>query len=131
MANKMKYTVAQMSDALRQTKGMVYVAAQRLGCDANTVLRYCKRYPTVEAVKQAARGELLDEAELRLWAAVQRNEPGDQLLSEDDWPRQRLRRAARSHRLDPGGGPAGCPGIRRECCRSVTGSPTPPPGGGL
>jgi hypothetical protein len=75
MANKPKYTAAQMSDALAQTKGMVYLAAQRLGCDVNTVLRYCKRYPSVEAVKQAARGEILDETELRLWAAIRRDEP--------------------------------------------------------
>ena len=72
--NKPKYTVAQMCDALTQTRGMVYLAAKRLGCNVNTVLRYCERYPTVEAVKQAARGEILDECELRLWRAIQRDE---------------------------------------------------------
>jgi hypothetical protein len=75
MANKPKYTIKQMCDALAETRGLVYLAARRLGCDVNTVLRYCKRHPTVEAVKQAARGEVLDEAELRLWAAIRRDEP--------------------------------------------------------
>lgn len=74
MANKPKYSAAQMVDALTQTRGLVYLAAQRLGCDHNTVLRYCKRYPSVEAAKVQARGELLDMAEVRLWAAVQQGE---------------------------------------------------------
>jgi hypothetical protein len=75
MANKPKYTIKQMCDALAETKGLVYLAARRLGCNVNTVLRYCQRYPSVEAVKQAARGELLDETELRLWQAIRRDEP--------------------------------------------------------
>jgi hypothetical protein len=74
MSNKPKYTVAQMCTALAETKGLVYLAARRLGCNVNTVLRYCQRYPAVEAVKVQARGELLDEAELRLWRAIQRDE---------------------------------------------------------
>jgi hypothetical protein len=73
--NKPKYTAAQMADALRETKGTVYLAAKRLDCDVNTVLRYCKRYPSVEQAKQAARGEILDETELRLVAAIRRDEP--------------------------------------------------------
>jgi hypothetical protein len=63
-----------MSEALAQTRGMVYLAAKRLHCDVNTVLRYCKRYPSVEDAKVAARGEFLDMAELKLWAAVQAGE---------------------------------------------------------
>ena len=74
MAGKPRFTVQQMSAALADTKGMVYLAAKRLGCHVNTVLSYCERYPMVEAVKQAARGEMLDECELRLWKAVQRDE---------------------------------------------------------
>ena len=64
MAGKPRFTVQQMSDALTQTKGMVYLAAQRLGCNVNTVVNYCQRYPSVEAAKQEARGEMLDETEL-------------------------------------------------------------------
>jgi hypothetical protein len=54
---------------------MVYLAAKALQCDPETIMNYCKRYPTVEAAKVAARGELLDVAELKLWSAVQRGEP--------------------------------------------------------
>ena len=72
---KQRYTAAEVSAALRASKGMVSIAAQRLGCDVDTVLNYCRRYPTVEAVKREARNEVLDEAELRLWAAIRRDEP--------------------------------------------------------
>ena len=71
---KQRYTAAEVSAALRESKGMVSIAAQRLGCDQDTILNYCKRYPTVEAVKREARNEVLDEAELRLWKAIRRDE---------------------------------------------------------
>jgi hypothetical protein len=74
MAKTCKYTQQQMVDALVSTKGMVYLSAQRLGCTPETVMNYCKRYPAVEQAKHDARGELLDDCELRLWKAVQRDE---------------------------------------------------------
>jgi len=66
-----RYTATQVADALRSTRGMTYLAAKRLGCDPNTIMAYCRRYPTVEQAKQDARGELLDVAEVKLWQAVQ------------------------------------------------------------
>jgi hypothetical protein len=74
MAKKNRYTQAQVIAALEATHGMVYLAAQQLRCDPDTVMRYCKRYPAVEQAKHDARGALLDEAELRLWKAVRRDE---------------------------------------------------------
>lgn len=74
MANRNRFTAEQMIEALKTTKGMVYLAAQRLGCDPDTVQSYCKRYPTVEAAKVAARGEMIDLAELTLWKAIQNGE---------------------------------------------------------
>ena len=71
---KQRYTAAEVSAALRAAKGMISIAAQRLGCDQDTVSNYCRRYPTVEAVKREVRNEVLDEAELRLWKAIQRDE---------------------------------------------------------
>lgn len=71
---KQRYTAQQVIDALKATRGMVYIAAQQLGCEPETVQNYCKRYPTVEQAKHDARGALLDEAELRLWKAIQRDE---------------------------------------------------------
>jgi hypothetical protein len=75
MANKPRYTVQQVIDAIVASKGMIYVAAQLLGCDHNTILAYCKRHPAIEQAKQDARGVILDDAELRLVAAIRRDEP--------------------------------------------------------
>ena len=75
MARPQRYTEAQVIAALTHTKGMVYLAAKQLGCDPDTVLRYCKRYPNVQAAKEIHRGELLDEAELHLWQRIQKGEP--------------------------------------------------------
>ena len=47
MAAKQKYTQQQIIEALRETKGMVYLAAKRLGCEAQTIYSYRDRYPAV------------------------------------------------------------------------------------
>jgi hypothetical protein len=75
MASRHRYTAQQMIDALKATHGMVYLAAQQLRCDPDTVMNYCKKFPTVEQAKQDARGAITDEAELRLLAAIRRDEP--------------------------------------------------------
>src|SRR5262245_33874272 len=74
MAARPRYTAQQVIDALHATRGLVYLAAKRLQCDPDTVMNYCKRHPTVEQAKHDARGELLDNAEEKLWEAVQRGE---------------------------------------------------------
>lgn len=74
MAKPHRYTTRQVIEALRATKGMVSLAAQRLQCAPDTVQNYCKKFPTVAQAKENARTEMLDEAELRLWKAVQRDE---------------------------------------------------------
>ena len=53
---------------------MVYLAAKRLGCDADTVYNYCRRYASVQAAKDAERGEMIDTAELKLWTSIQNGE---------------------------------------------------------
>ena len=74
MAGRPRYTKQQVIDALQATRGLVYLAAERLGCDPDTVMNYCKRYAEVEAAKHDARGALLDMAEAKLFLAVQRDE---------------------------------------------------------
>ena|SRR5215510_1033187 len=74
MPDKPHYTAAQMIAALTETRGMVFLAAKRLGCSHDTVERYCQRYPSVQAAKEAQRGELVDVAELKLWQSVQNGE---------------------------------------------------------
>ena len=70
-----RYTPTQVADALRMTKGMVYLAAKRLGCEPSTIWNYCQRYPSVQAAKDAERGEMVDTAELKLWQSIQNGEP--------------------------------------------------------
>ena len=74
MANKNRYTPKQVADALTETKGMVYIAAQRLGCSIETIRTYCLRYPSVQAAKDAQRGIMIDTAELKLWQSIQNGE---------------------------------------------------------
>ena len=74
MADKPHYTAEQMIAALNETKGMVFLAAKRLGCSYQTVVNYCDRHPTVQAARDAHRGEMLDTAELKLWDSIQNGE---------------------------------------------------------
>ena len=74
MAKTHRYTVQQVITVLHATRGMVYLAAKQLQCNPQTIMNYCKKFPSVEAAKHDARGELLDIAEIKLWAAVQRDE---------------------------------------------------------
>jgi hypothetical protein len=74
MAARQRYTAGQVIEALKASRGLVYIAAERLQCDPDTIMNYCKRYPTVEQAKHDARGALLDKAEVRLFEAVDRGE---------------------------------------------------------
>lgn len=66
MANE-KYTAEQMIEALQATKGMVSLAARKLGCSHVTVLRYIEQYPTVKAARDAERYKMGDSVELTLY----------------------------------------------------------------
>jgi hypothetical protein len=74
MAKKHRYTAQQVIDALRTSRGLISMAAQKLQCDVDTVSNYCKKFPTVEAAKQESRVTLLDLAESRLWEAIDRGD---------------------------------------------------------
>jgi hypothetical protein len=74
MAKRCRYTQQQVIDALKATHGMVYIAARHLGCDPDTIMNYCKRFEAVEQAKRDARGAITDEVELRLLAAIRRDE---------------------------------------------------------
>ena len=75
MANKEHSTAAQIITALETTKGMMYLAAKRLGCSYQTLVNYCKRYPTIQMARDAQRGEMIDAAELVLWNSIHAKEP--------------------------------------------------------
>lgn len=72
---KQKYTQQQIIEALRETKGMVYLAAKRLGCEAQTIYNYRDRYPAVRAEMEQQDGEVDDAAEMKLYQAIIAGEP--------------------------------------------------------
>src|SRR5262245_22642935 len=72
---KQRYTAQQVIDALTATRGLVTLAAKRLGCDTDTIRNYAKRYPSVAKVKAEAREEVLDIAEAQLFLKIQQGDP--------------------------------------------------------
>lgn len=89
MAGKAKFTQQQVIDALRETKGMVYLAADRLGCEAQTIYNYRDRYPAVKAEMEAQDGKIDDIAEMKLYQA---------LLAGESWAVQFRLRTKAKHR---------------------------------
>ena len=69
-----QYNAKDIADALRDSKGMVYVAAQQLGCRPQTIYNYLKKSPLVQQAADQANGTMGDAAELKLYAAVMRGE---------------------------------------------------------
>ena len=67
---KERYTAAQVAEALDKHKGMVYLAAEALGCSHVTVYNYAKRYRSVQEAIDRNRGHVLDTAELALYKAI-------------------------------------------------------------
>lgn len=70
-----RYTAADVIKALRETKGMVYMAAAKLGCSHTTIYNYIKRHTSVRVEYEHQRGELLDIMELKLREAALAGKP--------------------------------------------------------
>lgn len=70
-----RFTAKRVAEALWECKGLVTLAAQRLGCKPEVVRGYVKRFPMVAMATHDAREELVDHAELSLRKAVHDGEP--------------------------------------------------------
>ena len=66
MARAGKYTAAIMIKALKQTGGMVCLAADLIGCDPKTVKSYIAQYPTVAQAQEDEAERFLDYGEVKL-----------------------------------------------------------------
>lgn len=75
MPGHKRYKNAHIIDALKRTRGLVFLAAKKLGCTPQTIYLRCKSSPEVAACLEACRGEMLDVAEEKLFAAVKAREP--------------------------------------------------------
>jgi hypothetical protein len=69
------YTDEQMIAALQDCKGMVYIAAKRIGCEADTIYKRSRSSARVRNAMAKERGEFVDMAELKLFQAVENGEP--------------------------------------------------------
>ena len=74
MAGKQRFTPKQVADTLTETRGMVFLAAKKLGCSDDTIYNYAKRYKVVGDALRQQRGQFVDMAELKLWNAVNEGE---------------------------------------------------------
>lgn len=74
MARPQKYTTKEIIDALKKTKGAIYLASELLGCHADTIYERAKKSPQVQKTIDSYRGKLLDVAELKLLQAVNNGE---------------------------------------------------------
>lgn len=70
MARSERYTVSQVKEALKSTRGTITHAADKLECDPDTVAKYVKRYPSLRAVIRSFRTRRVDTAELQLDKAI-------------------------------------------------------------
>jgi hypothetical protein len=66
----LKYTVKQVERALKQSNGRMTDAARRLGCPAQRVYEYLKRFPALVEIRDECREALIDKAEDKLEQAV-------------------------------------------------------------
>ncbi len=67
--------MAEVIEALEETRGLITFAAARLGCSRATIHNYAARYPTVKDTIHWQRREITDAAMAQLWDAVERGEP--------------------------------------------------------
>ena len=71
----MLYSTADIIKALEKTHGMIYLAAEDLGCAAITIYRRAEKVQAVQDTINNYRGKLVDKAELKLEQAVLNGEP--------------------------------------------------------
>ena len=75
MLVKPKRDLKTVIRAIKANRGLMYKAAQSLGVDPKTLYNYSKKHP--EAIQRAvddARGDFVDQSELGLMGAVDRDE---------------------------------------------------------
>lgn len=64
--NKQQFTVEEVAEALRESRGFVSATARRLACDPLTVYNYMERYPELVEIRKEAKEAEKDLAEMML-----------------------------------------------------------------
>jgi hypothetical protein len=74
MGRKREYTDEAMVKALTQTRGLVYLAADIVGCHYDTIYDRAKVSPAVASAMRRERGKIVDVAESKLFGYVEGGE---------------------------------------------------------
>jgi hypothetical protein len=74
MAKKDKLKIKEVVKAVKESKGMLSAAADKLGVNYTTLWRYSKRYPAVQEAIDDQRDSVSDMAELKLFQSIRRGE---------------------------------------------------------
>jgi hypothetical protein len=70
-----KLKPAAVVKALKDARGLCYLAARALKVHPNTIFNYAKRHKQVQEAIDAARAEMLDVTENKLFDAISAGEP--------------------------------------------------------
>lgn len=70
-----RLTDKQIATALRETKGMIYLAAKQLQCVPQTIYNRLEKSPDLKSLHVALNGETGDTAELKLMQAIDDGQP--------------------------------------------------------
>lgn len=70
-----EYSTERIIQALRDTNGLVSLAARKLGCTTQTIYTRAKKVAAVQQTIDDSRAELVDHAELALRAAILDKQP--------------------------------------------------------
>ena len=65
-----QHTPDKVIAALQETRGMVYLAARKLGCDPSGIYKLFKRSAAVRDAWESIKGETTDTVELKLWQRI-------------------------------------------------------------
>ena len=71
---KKRYSVKQIVHAIGKSRGLIFLAAQHLGCDPSTIHVRANGNPLIREAIETERGRVLDFAEVKLLEAVGRGE---------------------------------------------------------
>nr|BDD45303.1 hypothetical protein 23 [bacterium] len=66
MANKKKYKTKQIEQALRDSAGLQYLAAEKLRCSPSTITNYVKKSKKLKQAADEAKESTLDMAEAQI-----------------------------------------------------------------
>ena len=64
------YTVDEVIAGLVRANGLISVAARHVGCSESTLRRYIRKYPEVQAAREALKNRLVDLAEGKLLGKI-------------------------------------------------------------